>query len=65
MVTILHTSQNGFAQEFGAIVQRGQDDLHSAEQIVLPLLEEIRTQGLEALLSQVARFDGFAPKDLD
>ncbi|WP_304208351.1 histidinol dehydrogenase [Helicobacter canis] len=64
MVTILHTSQNGFAQEFGAIVQRGQDDLHSAEQIVLPLLEEIRTQGLGALLSQVARFDGFAPKDL-
>ena len=64
MIATLHTSQSGFTQAFQAILNRGQEDLQNAQSIVLPLLNEIRTQGLEALLAQVARFDGFAPKNL-
>lgn len=64
MIATLRTSQSGFTQAFQAILNRGQEDLQNAQSIVLPLLNEIRTQGLEALLAQVARFDGFAPKNL-
>lgn len=64
MIPILHTSQPSFAQEFEQILARGGDDLHSAQERIRPLMQEIATQGLPAVLAQVARFDGFSPKSL-
>lgn len=64
MIKILHTSHASFASEFNAILARGGDDLHSAQEHIRPLMQAIFEHGLSAVLEQVERFDHFRAHDL-
>lgn len=64
MIKILHTSHASFASEFNAILARGGDDLHSAQEHIRPLMQAIFEQGLSAVLEQVERFDHFRAHNL-
>jgi len=65
MIKILHTSKTEFNTSWQGILSRGADDLEDVLKIVNDLLKDIKINKEKALLSHIARFDGWNPKDMD
>ena len=65
MINILNSSDSGFEAAFGRILMRGKQDIKRVSAKVSTLLQEIQDDGLQAVLSQIARFDSWNPKSLD
>lgn len=65
MINILNSSDSGFEAAFGRILMRGKQDIKSVSAKVSALLQEIQDDGLQAVLSQIARFDSWNPKSLE
>lgn len=62
---ILNTSDSAFCADFEAILNRGNMDLENASKIVSELLNDIRKNGVEAILAHIAKFDKWSPKNLE
>ncbi|RDU60808.1 histidinol dehydrogenase [Helicobacter marmotae] len=56
---ILDVTSKSFESEFKAVLARGKMDMKEVSSIVEGLLNEIATNGLEALKSHIARFDSW------
>ena len=65
MIKILKSDNKDFAKEFDKILLRGSEDISEVTPKVESILREVRENGLEALLSQVERFDKWNPKSLE
>lgn len=59
---MLKSNASDFEKSFEALLARGAMDISSVEGRVKELLQEIKTQGKEAVIAQVLRFDGWNPK---
>ncbi len=62
MICIFKSTDNDFSSKFDTLLKRGAMDIKSVEGRVKELLEDIKNNGQEAILSQVARFDRWNPK---
>ena len=62
MISIYKSSDRDFKESFKTLLMRGAMDISSVEERVKELLNAIKTQGSEAVLAQVARFDSWNPK---
>ncbi|MBX7490759.1 histidinol dehydrogenase [Helicobacter turcicus] len=62
MITLLKSSESNFKESFDALLMRGAMDINNVEGRVKELLNAIKTQGQEAVIAQVARFDNWNPK---
>lgn len=62
MIAVLKSNASDFEKSFEALLARGAMDISSVEGRVKELLQEIKTQGKEAVIAQVLRFDGWNPK---
>ena len=62
---ILNTSDSAFRTDFEAILNRGNMDLENASRIVSELLNDIRKNGISAVLAHIAKFDKWNPKNLE
>lgn len=62
---ILNTSDSAFRADFEAILNRGNMDLENASKIVNELLNDIRKNGIEAILAHIAKFDSWNPQSLE
>lgn len=62
---ILEVVDSCFRADFEVILNRGNMDLENASKIVGELLNDIKQNGIEAILSHIARFDGWNPQSLD
>ncbi|MDY3113950.1 MAG: histidinol dehydrogenase [Helicobacter sp.] len=65
MICIFKSTDNDFSSKFNALLKRGAMDIKSVEGRVKELLEEIKNNGENAILSQVARFDRWNPKSFN
>ena len=65
MIKILKHTQNDFEKEFDKILLRGSEDISEVTPKVESILREVKENGLNALLSQVERFDKWSPKNLE
>ena len=59
---MLKSNASDFEKSFEALLARGAMDISSVEGRVKELLQEIKTQGKEAVIAQVSRFDSWNPK---
>ncbi len=59
---MLKSNASDFEKSFEALLARGAMDISSVEGRVKELLQEIKTQGKEAVIAQVLRFDSWNPK---
>ena len=55
------TSDTDFEKSFEELLQRGKVDIANVSSIVNGIIEEIRTQGDDALRGHIAKFDGWEP----
>lgn len=62
---ILNTSDSAFRADFEVILNRGNMDLENASKIVNELLNDIRKNGIEAVLAHIAKFDSWNPQSLE
>ena len=62
---ILNTSDSAFRADFEAILNRGNMDLENASKIVNELLNDIRKDGINAILAHIAKFDSWNPQSLE
>ncbi|PKT77265.1 histidinol dehydrogenase [Helicobacter winghamensis] len=62
MIAVLKSNASDFEKSFEALLARGAMDISSVEGRVKELLQEIKTQGKEAVIAQVLRFDSWNPK---
>ncbi|EEO26273.1 histidinol dehydrogenase [Helicobacter winghamensis] len=62
MIAVLKSNASYFEKSFEALLARGAMDISSVEGRVKELLQEIKTQGKEAVIAQVLRFDSWNPK---
>ncbi|TLD82414.1 histidinol dehydrogenase [Helicobacter sp. MIT 11-5569] len=62
MISILKSSESDFVEKFNTLLIRGAMDISNVEGRVKELLNAIKTQGEEAIISQVAQFDCWNPK---
>lgn len=60
---ILDTRQSDFRVKFDEILARGNMDLDNAMGIVQGILQEIKQEGISALLRHIKQFDNWNPKD--
>ena len=60
---IFYSSDDTFEANFNELLERGKMDIEGVTGIVSGLLKEIRTEGNQALRSQIARFDRWEPKE--
>ncbi len=58
---LLYTQHADFDTEFATLLARGAMDIDAVSQTVRGILDEIKTEGDEALVRHVARFDGWEP----
>lgn len=61
MIALLNNSDLDFKIKFEALLARGAMDIKSVEESIKGLLDEIKSQGKDALLAQVSRFDNWNP----
>ena len=54
-----------FANEFQQVLSRGKMDMKEVSSLVQELLDEIRTEGLDALKKHIARFDKWEVKSFE
>ncbi|MBD3788859.1 MAG: histidinol dehydrogenase [Campylobacterales bacterium] len=62
---IFFSSDDTFEASFNELLGRGKMDIDSVTAIVSELLNEIKTEGNEAVKAQIARFDRWDPKSDD
>ena len=60
---IINSTNSSFKSEFNEILNRGKMDIDSVSSTVLDLLNEIKQHKNSAIKSQIARFDGWEPKE--
>ncbi len=65
LTPILHTQDSGFECAFKEILARGKMDIKEVSVKVQALLDEIKDEGVNALLRHVSAFDGWNPKNLE
>ncbi len=56
-----NTSDTNFKSDFSLLLQRGKMDIANVSTIVGDIIEEIRSEGDEALCKHIAKFDGWQP----
>ncbi len=59
----IKTSDADFAKSFDELLQRGKMDIANVASIVSGIIEEIRSEGDDALCRHIAKFDGWQPED--
>ena len=59
---VLKTGTNTFQSGFEELLQRGKMDIANVSSIVGGIIDEIRSEGDEALCRHIAKFDGWEPK---
>ncbi len=57
----VRTTDKEFEKNFEELLQRGKMDIANVSSIVNGIIEEIRTQGDNALCAHIAKFDGWEP----
>lgn len=62
MITLFKSSDKDFNTHFNTLLKRGAMDIQSVEIRVKELLGAIKTQGQDAIITQVKRFDDWNPK---
>ncbi len=60
-MTLIHTNEPNFKSVFDELLGRGKMDMEHVSSIVNGLIGEIRTQGDEALMAHIAKFDRWNP----
>lgn len=61
----LKYSDSAFRADFEEILNRGNMDLENATKIVSEILNDVKNNGIKAVLSHIAKFDLWNPKDFD
>ncbi len=65
MIALLKTDELDFEMKFKALLARGAMDIQQVEGRVKELLDEIKTQGQSAIITQIARFDNWKPASFE
>ncbi len=58
----IRTDDKRFGEAFEELLQRGKMDIANVASIVSSIIDEIRSEGDEALCRHIAKFDGWQPK---
>ena len=59
----IKTTDKNFAQEFDKLLQRGKMDIENVSKIVQTIIDEIKTDGNQAVKKQINKFDGWNPQE--
>lgn len=62
---ILNTKDGDFNTKFSELLNRGNMDIENVSGVVKNLLNDIKTNGNNALLSHIAKFDGWNPSNFE
>ncbi|NEW60468.1 histidinol dehydrogenase [Sulfurovum sp. bin170] len=62
MVKIYNIEDDNFQKEFDELLKRGKMDIDGVSSIVKNLLDEIKTEGNEALKEHISKFDNWKPE---
>lgn len=62
---ILNTKDNDFNTKFSELLNRGNMDIENVSSVVKGILNDIKVNGNSAVLSHIARFDGWNPKSFE
>ncbi|RDU58590.1 histidinol dehydrogenase [Helicobacter sp. MIT 99-5507] len=62
---ILNTKDSDFNAKFNNLLNRGNMDIENVSSVVNGILNDIKVNGNNALLSHIARFDGWNPKNFE
>ncbi|MCI6217937.1 MAG: histidinol dehydrogenase [Helicobacter sp.] len=65
LTPILKTTDMNFKNDFAQILLRGKMDITGVRESVQNILDDVRENGIEAVLSYVSAFDSWQPKSLD
>ena len=60
---IIFSSDSSFDNKFNELLERGKMDMEGVTNIVNSLLNEIKEDGNNALITQISKFDRWTPKD--
>ncbi len=60
---MIKTTDKNFKDEFNKLLQRGKMDIESVSKTVKNIIDEIKRDGNSAVKNQIARFDGWSPKN--
>ena len=60
---IIFNSDSSFDDDFNELLERGKMDMEGVTHIVNSLLNEIKEDGNNALITQISKFDRWTPKD--
>lgn len=63
MIRILRTTESSFAQDFDQILSRAKQDIRGVSQKVSVLLDEIRSDGGDAIIRHIELFDGWKARN--
>lgn len=60
-MTLIHTKDSTFTSVFSELLGRGKMDMEHVSSIVKTLIDDIRTQGDDALIGHISKFDRWTP----